>query len=183
MRLFFITGVQTPGETADRIAALIPGCRCEEGREKPMELKRLSLADRERISALFCDVFTHAPWHDDWSDPEQLNAYIDDLVGQRCSLALGYFDGEKLAGLAMGYIKHWYAGTEYVIDEYCIDRRLQGRGIGSAFLRAIEAYLTGQGIRRMFLQTEQDAPAYAFYRRRGFQELTGHVSFSKEIKP
>ena len=148
-----------------------------------MELKRLSMADREKISALFCDVFTHAPWHDDWSDAEQLNAYIDDLVGQRCSLALGYFDSETLVGLAMGYIKHWHAGTEYVIDEYCIDRQRQGQGIGGAFMRAIEGYLTRQGIHRMFLQTEQDAPAYAFYQRRGFQELTGHVSFSKEIKP
>lgn len=148
-----------------------------------MELKRLSMADREKISALFCDVFTHAPWQDDWSDAEQLNAYIDDLVGQRCSLALGYFDSETLVGLAMGYIKHWHAGTEYVIDEYCIDRQRQGQGIGGAFMRAIEGYLTRQGIRRMFLQTEQDVPAYAFYQRRGFQELTGHVSFSKEIKP
>ena len=146
-----------------------------------MELKRLTLRDREQITALFLDVFTHEPWNDDWSDARQLDAYITDLVGQGYSLALGYWDGGRLIALSLGYIKHWYAGTEYMIDEFCVDRRRQGEGIGTAFLREIEAYLLGRGIRRIFLQTEADAPAYAFYRRRGFRELTSHVSFAKEL--
>ena len=54
--------------------------------------------------------------------------------------------------------------------------------MGSAFLREIEAYLARIGIRRIFLQTDADMPAYGFYARRGFRELTGHVSFAKEIE-
>ena len=47
-----------------------------------MELKVLTVQDREIITELFLDVFTHEPWNDDWSDPEQLRAYIADLTGQ-----------------------------------------------------------------------------------------------------
>jgi aminoglycoside 6'-N-acetyltransferase I len=146
-----------------------------------MELSVLTIADRARITALFYDVFTNEPWNDDWSDAAQLDAYITDLIGQRNALTLGYVDGDRLVGLSMGFIKHWYSGTEYYIDEFCIDRRMQGRGIGTSFMKAIEQYLAKREIRQIFLQTERTAPAYGFYLNRGFQELKDHVSFAKQI--
>ena len=146
-----------------------------------MKLRVLTASERGNITELFRDVFIHEPWLDDWSDRAQLDAYIDDLTGQRNSLALGFFDGERLAALSLGFVKHWFAGTEYVIDEFCVDRNRQGKGTGTAFLAAIEAYLREHGIFRIFLQTGKDMPAYAFYLKNGFRELEGHVSFSKEI--
>ena len=147
-----------------------------------MELKVLTVQDREIITELFLDVFTHEPWNDDWSDPEQLRAYIADLTGQHYSLTLGFFDQDRLAALSMGHVKHWYTGTEYVIEEFCVARTMQRKGIGAGFMKAIAAYLAERGIRQIFLQTEKDAPAYSFYLHNGFRELTGHVSFAKRIE-
>ena len=147
-----------------------------------MELKVLTVQDREIITELFLDVFTHEPWNDDWSDPEQLRAYIADLTGQHYSLTLGFFDEDRLAALSMGHVKHWYTGTEYVIEEFCVARTMQRKGIGAGFMKAIAAYLAERGIRQIFLQTEKDAPAYSFYLHNGFRELTGHVSFAKRIE-
>jgi aminoglycoside 6'-N-acetyltransferase I len=146
-----------------------------------MELRKLTIRNRRIITALFRDVFTNAPWYDDWSDTEQLDAYITDLAGQPRSLTLGYFEGNRLAGLSMGYIKHWYSGTEYYLDELCVARHLQGKGIGSRFLEAVEAWLSENGIRQIFLQTEHNVPAYQFYLNHGFHELQWHVSFAKQI--
>ena len=146
-----------------------------------MELRKMTIRDRKAITELFRDVFTHEPWNDDWSDQDQLDAYITDLTGQSYSLTLGYFDGERLVALSMGYVKHWHRGTEYVIDEFCVDRSEQGKGVGSGFMRAIEAYLLKNGIDHIFLQTDSDVPAYGFYLRNGFAELKGHVSFAKQI--
>ena len=146
-----------------------------------MELRVLTIRDREIMTALFRDVFTHEPWNDDWSDEKQLEAYISDLAGQHYSLSLGYFDGDRLAALSMGHVKHWYTGTEYLIDEFCVDRQMQGKGVGSRFMKAIEAYLAENGIRQIYLQTEKDVPAYAFYRKNGFTELAGHVSFARRV--
>ena len=147
-----------------------------------MELRKLSGEDRELIRNLFRDVFTHEPWMDDWSDEVQLEAYISDLTGQSNSLALGFFTEGKMVALSMGQIRHGYTGTEYVVDEFCVDRAYQGRGTGKAFLGAMEAYLRETGIQQIFLQTERDAPAYGFYLHCGFQEMTGHVSFAKRIR-
>lgn len=146
-----------------------------------MEFRLLSIQDKEPVTALFRDVFTEDPWNDDWSDPEQLGAYIDDLIGQSNSLALGYLDGDRLVGLSMGRIKHWYEGTEYCIDEFCVAKSYQHQGIGGSFLREIEAYLAEKGIRHIFLLTDRDVPAHAFYLKNGFRELENNVSLAKKI--
>ncbi len=146
-----------------------------------LELRVLTQDDRESITALFRDVFSHEPWNDDWSDEGQLHAYLSDLTDQRCSLTLGFFDGSRLTAVSMGYIKHWFAGTEYLIDEFCVDRCTQGRGIGSAFMAEIEKYLADRGIFRIFLQTDRGMPACAFYIKNGFQELPDHLSFTKRF--
>ena len=146
-----------------------------------MELRELTIKDRASITDLFRSVFTNEPWNDDWSDHALLDAYIHDLIGQDNSLTLGYFDCDHIVALAMGHIKHWFAGTEYNIDELCVDREMQGRGIGSMFLGEVERCLSGRGITRIFLQTDRDMPAYAFYIHRGFREMEGHVSFVKRI--
>jgi aminoglycoside 6'-N-acetyltransferase I len=146
-----------------------------------MELGKLTGADREIITELFRDVFTNEPWNDDWSDEEQLYAYITDLTGQSYSLTFGFFDGDQLVALSMGYIKHWYSGTEYIINELCIRTERQGAGAGTFFIREIEKAIRELGIKQIFLLTDSNVPAYEFYRKNGFTEQTTNVSFSKRV--
>ncbi|MDO5293155.1 MAG: GNAT family N-acetyltransferase [bacterium] len=85
-----------------------------------------------------------------------------------------------MVGLAMGSVKHWYSATQYYIDELCIIREEQGRGLGTRFLQYIEEFLLSKGIPQIFLQTDRPMPAYEFYKKNGFIELEDHVSFYKE---
>lgn len=145
------------------------------------ELKRIGLNEKAEIKKLFKDVFTSEPWNDDWSDENQLDMYICDLIGQSFSLTYGLYDKDELIGLSMGYIKHWFRGTEYYIDELCIRTDRQKAGAGSFFISQIEKAIKEIGIKKIFLQTDTFAPAYEFYKKRGFIEEEGHVSFSKEV--
>ena len=93
----------------------------------------------------------------------------------------GFDRNEELIGLSMGRIKHWYQGTEYCIDEFCAAGRFQNKGIGSRFLREIEAYLADRGIRHIFLLTDRDVPAHAFYLKNRFRECGGNIALAREI--
>lgn len=146
-----------------------------------MELKRLSIEDKEAIKALFKGVFTGDPWNDDWSDSRQLDLYIDDLCGQKYSLTYGLYDGEEMIGLSMGCIKHWYTGTEYMINELCIRTDRQGSGAGTFFLTKIEEAIKEMGLKQIFLLTDRDMPAYGFYRKNGYVEVSNLVPFAKYI--
>ena len=145
------------------------------------EVKRIGPEEAPAIKELFFSVFTREPWNDDWSDQEQLDAYIQDLTGHSNSLTYGLYEGETLTGVSMGQIRHWYTGTEYYIDEYCIRTEEQGCGLGALFLAEIEKQIREMGLVQIFLQTEITAPAYRFYLKQGFNELKGHVSFAKRI--
>ena len=144
-------------------------------------LKRMSVNDKEGIKELFADVFTKEPWNDDWSDKDQLDLYITDLTGQSISLTYGLYDGDELIGISMGYIKHWYSGTEYFINEYCIRTDRQGSGAGTFFLSGIEKDVKRSGIKQIFLLTETDSPACAFYKKNGFSGIPEITAFTKEL--
>ena len=144
-------------------------------------LRKLDTDNFDRIKKFFVDVFTNEPWNDDWSNEEQLKGYIVDLIDNVNSLTLGYFIDDEMVGLSMGYIRHWYTGTEYYIDEFCICRNKQGMGIGTNFLKAVEQYIMNEGMTHIFLQTERTVPAYNFYKKNGFFELEEHVSFAKRL--
>lgn len=143
--------------------------------------KRLENDQTEAVKTLFTAVFTTAPWKDDWSDQRQLDLYLQDLMGQRNSLTYGLFEGEALIALSMGRVKHWYTGTEYCIDEFCVRADKQRQGVGSRFLREIETDIRTNGMTHVFLLTETDVPAYRFYQKNGFCELETNAAFAKRV--
>ena len=145
------------------------------------ELREYSINDFAEIKALFKNVFTSPPWNEDWSNDEQLDNYLKDLMEVRTPLILGLVEDDALIGISIGNIRHWYKGTEYHIEELCIRTDMQGRGYGSKFMTLIEAYLKEHGFDQIFLQTERTVPAYKFYKSLGFDELTDHVSFFREF--
>ena len=96
--------------------------------------------------------------------------------------AYGSYEGERLLALSMGRVKHWFEGTEYCVDELCVAREIQRRGVGTQFVRAVERDLAGRGISHIFLLTERGVPAYQFYLKAGFRELPGSVTFVKRVE-
>ena len=148
---------------------------------KEVTFKQLNISDKETVKKLFLSVFTISPWYDDWSDEKQLNAYLTDLMGQSNSLAYGLFENENLIAVSMGRIKHWYTGTEYCIDEFCVKTDMQGQGIGTLFLSEIETAIKEIGLVQIYLQTDIDVKAFDFYIKNGFVHLQDTVSLAKEV--
>lgn len=144
-------------------------------------LKQLDESAAAAIRELFVRVFSNEPWNDDWSDKEQLELYIHDLIGQSNSLTFGLYEGSELVGISMGRTKHWCTGTEYCIDELCVHPEKQGKGLGRRFAAEIETACRKLGLRYLFLLTEDNVPAFDFYRKLGFYQLEHNVAFAKKL--
>lgn len=86
------------------------------------KIKELDRSSMPEVQEIFKSVFMGEPWNDDWRDEKRLYAYLKDITGNPNSLSLGLFEDDKLVGFSLGNIKHWYSGTEYCIDEFCIKR-------------------------------------------------------------
>ena len=146
-----------------------------------MKIKELNLHQIKDITLLFQDVFSQEPWNDKWND-EQLHVYLLDLMDNKNSLSYGLFDQNQMIGLSIGHIRHWYQGTEYRIDEFCIDTKYQSQGCGTFFLQEIEKQVKEKNIKTLFLQTDRTIPAYHFYQKKGFETVDDLITLVKNIK-
>lgn len=146
-----------------------------------LTLKRMDMDSFEEIKELFRSVFAAPPWNEDWSDEEQLDNYLKDLMEVRLPIILGLYDDDRFIGVSIGCVRHWYGGTEYFIEELCIRSDLQRRGYGTKFIFMIEDYIKEHGMMQIFLMTDRTQPAYKFYKKLGFDELPEHASFFREL--
>lgn len=144
-------------------------------------IKKLNLNNLKEVSELFVDIFMSPPWNDDWSDENQLQKYLMDLMGNQNSLAYGLYDQGELIGFSLGNIKHWWAGTEYCIDEFCVSKQLQGKGCGTKFIELLIEQLREDKIVNIYLQTDRNVKAYEFYQKNGFIDMTDHASLFRII--
>lgn len=142
----------------------------------------LSIKNIEEVKDLFLSVFSKPPWNDQWDTEKQLPMYLEDVMDNKNSLSLGYFHEGRLIGISLGYVFHWWQGTDYFIKEFCIDTNLQGAGHGKAFIAEIESYLKSKDIKAMYLTTERLTPAYFFYQKNDFGELKDSVFFAKSLE-
>ena len=146
-----------------------------------MNIQEIFESDLEEIKDLFRSVFMGPPWNEEWSDEEQLNEYLKDLIEVRGSLLFGLYEEEQLIGMSLGRIKHWYKGTEYFIEELCIRNDYQGKGYGRLLFELIGEKLKEHNLNTIFLMTDRNQPAYRFYQRLEFRELPELTSFYKEL--
>ena len=144
-------------------------------------IKKLDQTNQKEIKALFLKVFTDEPWNDQWTD-NQVNLYLNDLMNNSNSLSIGYYIEDCLIGLSLGYIFHWWQGTDYYVKELCIDSKYQNQGHGKLFLSLIEGYLKENNVTAYYLNTENDVIAYQFYLKNGFKELKNNVVLAKNIR-
>lgn len=144
-----------------------------------MKIEILESDSFEDVKSLFREIFMNEPWNDDWSDDNQLTEYILDLTANRNSLAFGLYDDGEFVGFSLGSIMHWCSGTEYYIYEFAVKKKHQHKGLGTFFLHEIEEYVKGIGVNHIYLQTDNDMPAYSFYQKNGFTVLDKHLSLVK----
>jgi len=142
---------------------------------------QLGSRDVDAVQPLFHEVFTQPPWNDDWSDTTRLRRYLLDLLEPSGSLCFGLYKQGVLIGLSLGRVLHWYSGTEYHIQEVCIKKCEQAKGLGADFLVRMEPLLLQQGIESILLSTNRTAPSYEFYRKQGFNELADYIHLYKNI--
>lgn len=104
---------------------------------------KIGIGQKSKVIKLLLDIFSGEPWNDDWTDG-QIDAYVEELMGNKNSLCFGLFKNGILTGIALGRIKSWYQEKEFFIEEFGISPSLQCSGFGSEFMCEIEKALAAE---------------------------------------
>jgi ribosomal protein S18 acetylase RimI-like enzyme len=128
---------------------------------------------------LFIETFTKEPWKDVYESREQVVRFFNNHLKNNYFVGYAAMLNDKVVALSIGMKKPWIEGIEYYIDEFCVSYEMQGRGIGSWFIKAIEEDIKEQGINGIILNTEKDYPAQKFYEKNGFKILGDLIILGK----
>ena len=128
---------------------------------------------------LYINTFTKEPWYDVYESRNQVvNFFKNHFENNYFCGYVGILD-KKIVALSIGMKKPWIKGMEYYIDEFCVSYELQGKGIGSRFLKEIEKDINHLGMNAIILLTEKDYPSEKFYLRNDFKSLGDLIVMGK----
>lgn len=97
------------------------------------------------------------------------------------ALAFGLADGEGLAAVALGHVRHWHNRVEYILEDFCVCQRCQGQGSGAELMTAVKNACRDLAIDEIGLRTRRDAGAYHFYEKQGFAVQEKDVYFTQKL--
>ena len=86
---------------------------------------------------------------------------------------------KRLAAFVFGVLDDYFDGVLYSISEFAVSPDLQRKGVGSTVLNMLESRLSANGVDAVNLNTSTHLPAYGFYKKNGYLEVTENVSFMK----
>ena len=85
----------------------------------------------------------------------------------------------------IGYVSaspySWVQGTHVWMSELHVRVDVQGEGIGTALLEALESHFHNQGIKHIEFTVREDCPATQFYEKHGY-ERAPYVMYRKTIE-
>lgn len=128
---------------------------------------------------LFISTFSKEPWNDVYESRGQVLELFKNHFANNYFLGYVAIINGKIQGLSLGMKKPWIKGLEYYIDEFCINYNLQGKGIGSKFIKEIEIDIKNQGLNGIMLNTEKNFPSFQFYKKNGFKNSESLVIMGK----
>lgn len=128
---------------------------------------------------VFIETFTKEPWNDVYKSREQVVSFFNNHFNNNYFVGYIAMLDDKVVALSIGMKKPWMEGLEYYIDQFCVSYGMQGRGIGSWFIKEIEKNIKKQGINGMILNTERDYPSQKFYEKNGFKIINDSIVLGK----
>ncbi|MCC2832654.1 MAG: GNAT family N-acetyltransferase [Clostridium sp.] len=144
-----------------------------------MDIIKMSNKHIDECVDLFIDVFTKAPWHDTYSSRKQVVSFFQNYMANNYFVGYVLKEEASIIALSIGMKKPWINGMEYYIDQFCVKTDLQGKGIGSYFLKLIENEIQTEKMNAIILNTERGFPAEKFYKKNGFQSVDELITLTK----
>lgn len=144
-----------------------------------MYLKQMVKDDINECVNLFIDTFSKEPWNDEFESRKQVVDFFENHLNNNYFVGYILKDGNCIVAISLGMKKPWIQGMEYYIDQFCVKYESQGKGVGSEFLKLIEADIRLHGMNAIILNTETEFPSERFYLKNGFNKLEELVILAK----
>ena len=131
---------------------------------------------------IYTDAFNAPPLNYDWLTKEKAWRYVRDLTITPGFMGYTYWQEGEMVAFCFGILDNYFEGTVFSVEELAVVSKFHSKGIGTKVMNLLETKLAGYAVEAVSLQTSRNLPAYDFYIKNGYEELTENVSLMKWLR-
>lgn len=139
-----------------------------ENQDQYLLFRKFNIEYVDKCAELYKEVFSDYPWYDSWDSINQVREYLIELIENPTFEGFLATEGKNIVAVCFGHKRSWWIGKEFFIDEFFVNGKKQGNGIGTELMDYIKASLIKEGYKRLILLTNKGIPAEDFYFKNGF---------------
>ena len=121
------------------------------------------------VSKTFTKVFNSEPWNELWSY-ETSYKRLNDIIKTPGYMGIGYFNASnEIIGFLVGNEEQWAESRSFYINEICVLKDTQQKGVGTSLLKYFRIILAERKISTAYLSTERGiGMPELFFEKNGF---------------
>ncbi|MCL1843649.1 MAG: GNAT family N-acetyltransferase [Defluviitaleaceae bacterium] len=136
-------------------------------------------SDLNECVRIYTEAFTTPPLSYDFLTKEKSERYLRDLARTPGFLGYTYWDAGEMTAFCFGKLDNYFEGVMFEVQELAVTPTLHRSGVGSLVMSLLETKLAGYGVAAVSLHTSRELPAFGFYKKNGYEELSENVTLMK----
>ena len=145
------------------------------------ELIMYKESDLEKCTEIYIDAFTAPPLEYDFLTKPKAERYLRDITLTPGFIGWTFWQNGEMTAFCFGTLDGYFEGSMFEVSELAVISRLHRGGTGSLVMALLETKLAGYGVSAVSLHTSRILPAFNFYLKNGYEELTENVTLMKQL--
>ncbi|EDS78495.1 spermine/spermidine acetyltransferase [Clostridium botulinum C str. Eklund] len=131
-------------------------------------IKKFEKEYLKECSKIYPSIFNEKPWEESWTEDIAYKR-LKEVYDTPNFFGIAYIKDENIIGAILGNIEHWNIGKKYILKEFFIDSKCQGRGLGCKMLGELEEKLCKLSVKSIELNTIVGRSTEGFYFQNGYE--------------
>jgi ribosomal protein S18 acetylase RimI-like enzyme len=138
--------------------------------------------DLETCAEIYVDAFNAPPLEYNFLTKEKAERYLRDLTRTPGFMGYTYWVDGEMAAFCFGKLDNYFEGMMFEVEELAVVPQKHRSGLGSIVMSLLETKLAGYGVMAVSLHTSRDLPAFGFYIKNNYEELSENVTLMKWLQ-
>ena len=146
------------------------------------ELTMYCETDLEHCAKIYVEAFNAPPLNYDFLTTPKAERYLRDLTRTPGFLGYTYWQDDEMVAFCFGKLDNYFEGVMFEVEELAVIPSKHRSGLGSRIMELLEIKLAGYRVSAVSLHTSRQLPAYDFYIKNDYEELTENVTLMKWLQ-
>ncbi len=143
------------------------------------EIQTFTTEYLDKCAHLYVEVFNSEPCNERWTF-ETARTKLFEILNTPGFVGF-VFKQDELLGFVAGYCKQGPISKSFYLEEICVRSHKQRQGIGTKLLNQLRDTLTTMEVTGVYLLTNKDGQAEAFYSKHGYQRSQHLIFMAKRF--